>query len=254
MSKITRAFYKSPFLVEFQDRPHYAYPMYHAATQALALGHKTVSAIEFGVAGGNGMVCLEKHARALKKLLGIEFQLYGFDTGTGLPQLEGYQDVPHNWKQGQFVMDIEKLKSRLSMSQLVFGNVTETLKDFYTKYKPAPVAAVMFDVDLYSSTKAALKIFDTDASNLIPRVRCYFDDIIGTEISLTNEYMGEKLAVDEYNRAHPNRKITPVYHLQARTYRKKWHPKSFVHHAYDHLEYSKFIARDDDIAAGKLRA
>jgi hypothetical protein len=125
------------------------------------------------------------------------------------------------------------------------GNVSETLKDFYAKYKPAPIGAIIFDVDLYSSTKAALRIFDTDVENLIPRVRCYFDDIIGTEISLTNEYMGEKLAVDEYNLVTPNRKITPVYHLQARSYRKKWHLKSFVHHAYDHPRYSTFIARDD---------
>ncbi len=254
MNKYRRAFYKSPFLIEFQDRPYYAYPMYQAATQALALGYKAISVIEFGVAGGNGMVCLEKHARILSKLLRIEFQLYGFDTGTGLPPPEGYRDVEHNWKQGLFRMDVEKLKSRLTISQLVLGDVADTLKDFYMAYKPAPVGAVIFDVDLYSSTRAALKIFDTGAGNLIPRVRCYFDDIIGSEISLTNEYMGEKLAVDEYNRTHAQRKITPVYHLQARSYRKKWHLKSFVHHAYDHPLYSRFIARDNDAVAGQLRA
>jgi hypothetical protein len=142
-------------------------------------------------------------------------------------------------------MDEGKLRSRLKQAQLVLGDVTDTLGDFYTKNRPAPVGAVVFDVDLYSSTAAALKIFDTSPENLIPRVRCYFDDIIGTEISLTNEYMGEKLAVDEFNQAHARRKITPVYHLQARPYRRKWHLKSFVHHAYDHPHYSRFIARDN---------
>ena len=32
---------------------------------------------------------------------------------------------------------------------------------------------------------------------------------------------------------------------KARPYRRKWHLKSFVHHAYDHPRYSDFIARDD---------
>ena len=245
MKKCQRAFYKSPFLSEFLDRPHYVYALYNAGTQAAALGYKKISVIEFGVAGGNGLVCIEKHTEALSKLLGIEYEIYGFDTGSGLPQLEGYRDIEHQWKAGLFTMDVEKLRSRLKKSQLVLGNVSETLKDFYAKYKPAPVGAILFDVDLYSSTKSALKIFDTDVNNLIPRVRCYFDDIIGTEISLANEFMGEKLAVDEYNAVSAQRKITPVYHLMARPYRKKWHLKAFVHHAYDHPRYSDFIARDD---------
>jgi hypothetical protein len=245
MKKAVRALYKSPFLSEFLDRPYYAYPLFTAATQAAALKYPAISVIEFGVAGGNGLVCLEKHARAVSKLYNIDIQIYGFDTGTGLPQLQGYRDIEHNWKTGLFTMDEQKLRNRLTKSQLVLGNVSETLKDFYAKYKPAPVGAIIFDVDLYSSTRAALKIFDTDVENLIPRVRCYFDDIIGTEISLTNEYMGEKLAIDQYNAASPDRKITPVYHLQARRFRKKWHPKAFVHHAYDHPRYSSFIARDD---------
>lgn len=245
MKKWQRAFYKSPFLIEFQDRPHYAYALFNAAQQALALNYKTISVIEFGVAGGNGLVCLEKHAEALTRLLGVQFDIYGFDTGTGLPELQGYRDVMHNWKTGLFPMDVDKLQGRLKSSKLVLGNVSDTLKSFYTTYKPAPVGAIIFDVDLYSSTRAALRIFDTDAGNFIPRVRCYFDDIIGNELSLTNEYMGEKLAIDEYNRASPERKITPVYHLHARPYRRKWHLKTFVHHAYDHPRYSEFVARHD---------
>lgn len=247
MKKHHRAFYKSPFLIEFLERPHYAYALFNAAQQALALGYKAISVIEFGVAGGNGLVCIEKHAKTLSRLLGISFEIYGFDTATGLPKLEGYPDVMHQWKEGSFPMDIDKLKSRLTTAQLVLGNVSDTLQDFYTKYTPAPVGAILFDVDLYSSTKAALKIFDTDPSNLIPRVRCYFDDIIGNETSLTNEFMGEKLAVAEYNSASPSRKITPVYHLHARPYRRKWHLKSFVHHCYDHPRYSDFIAKPEQL-------
>lgn len=248
-----RTLYKSIFMLEFLERPHYAYGMYQAAVQALALGMKSVSVIEFGVAGGNGMVVLERHANAIEKFLDIKFQLYGFDTASGLPQLQGYKDVMHQWQPGFFPMDLERLRSRLKRSTLVIGNVSDTIKDFYTKYNPAPIGAIMFDVDLYSSTKSALEIFDTDAKNLIPRVRSYFDDIIGTEISLTNEYMGEKLAIDEYNAKSKDRKITPVYHLQAKPYRKKWHLKSYVHHMYDHPRYSEFIANPEQITAAGLK-
>lgn len=240
-----RAFYKSFFLMEFLERPHFAYALYQTAQQAIALNYKTISIIEFGVAGGNGLVCLEKHAETLTRMLGINFEIYGFDTTTGLPKLHGYKDVMHQWQAGLFPMDVERLQARLKHSKLVIGDVDQTIKDFYSKYSPAPIGAIIFDVDLYSSTRSALKIFNTPAQNLLPRVRCYFDDILGNEVSLSNEFMGEKLAISEYNDASPERKITPVYHLQGKPYRKKWYLKSYVHHMFDHPRYTDFIANSD---------
>lgn len=240
--KLMRARYKNLILLEFGNRPHYAYALFQAAEQAIALGHKTISVIEFGVAGGNGMVSLEKHTAMISSFLDIQFQIYGFDTGEGLPELTGYKDVMHQWKKGSFPMDVERLKKRLSRSTLVFGNVRDTVQDFYTKYKPAPVGAIFFDLDLYSSTKDALKIFDTASENMLPRTRCYFDDLLGNEVSLTNEYMGEKLAISEYNAKSEARKITPVHHLQGKTYRRKWYLKAYVHHIFDHPNYNDFIA------------
>ncbi|MGQ0659001.1 MAG: hypothetical protein ACT4NU_13105, partial [Chromatiales bacterium] len=38
---------------------------------------------------------------------------------------------------------------------------------------------------------------------------------LGNEISLTNDYVGEPLAIAEYNHENADRKITPVYHLLA---------------------------------------
>lgn len=244
-----RAFYKSFLLLEFLERPHYAYALYQAAQQALALNYKTISVIEFGVAGGNGLLCIERHAAVLSRMLGISFEIYGFDMATGLPALQGYKDVMHQWQAGLFPMDVERLRARLKLSKLEIGGIDKTITDFYAKYTPAPVAAVIFDIDLYSSTRAALKIFDTPHQNLLPRVRCYFDDILGNEISLTNEFMGEKLAIAEYNDASPARKITPVYHLQGKPYRKKWYLKSYAHHMFEHPRYTDFIANSDQALA-----
>jgi hypothetical protein len=235
--------YKSLFLLEFMDRPAYAYTLYQAAQQALLLGYGEISALEFGVAGGNSLVSLEKHAKILTDKLGIKFQIYGFDTISGLPALTDYRDLMQNWQQGFFKMDYDKLRARLNNAKLVLGDIKETVVDFYQKYSPAPIGAIMFDVDLYHSTQYALDIFNTDNKNILPRVRCYFDDVLGNEISLTNEYTGEPLAIAEYNAQHEKRKITNVHHLLAKTIRRKWYPKCFVHHAFDHPQYTQFIAK-----------
>jgi hypothetical protein len=48
---------------------------------AKALGIKRVSVIEFGVAGGNGLVALDRIAEKVEQALGIDIDVYGFDTG-----------------------------------------------------------------------------------------------------------------------------------------------------------------------------
>jgi hypothetical protein len=231
--------FKNVFLMQFLDRPQYAYNLCYAAKQAKALGYNSMSAIEFGVASGGGLLILEEYAIFLSKMLGIHIEVYGFDSGFGLPKLEGYKDIPQQWQPGDFPLDFEKLKTNLKQAKLILGDVRQTLDAFYADYEPAPVGAVFFDLDLYSSTRAALNIFNTHPDHLIPRVRCYFDDIYGDEISLTNEFIGEPLAINEYNQANESRKITPVHHLLAKNTRKKWYPKCFVHHCFDHPLYTQ---------------
>jgi hypothetical protein len=50
------------------------------------LGHERISVIEYGVAGGNGLRMLEEHAKKIESILGVKIEVYGFDTGKGLPQ------------------------------------------------------------------------------------------------------------------------------------------------------------------------
>ena len=45
----------------------------------------------------------------------------------------------------------------------------------------------------------------------LPRVHCYFDDIMGFTFS---EFTGERFAIAEFNRSHSKRKISPIFGLR----------------------------------------
>src|SRR5660397_98946 len=67
------------------DRPHYAYCTYQAARLAKALGLDAISVVELGVAGGNGLVLLEKLAGTIAEVVGVRIETIGFDAGGGMP-------------------------------------------------------------------------------------------------------------------------------------------------------------------------
>src|ERR1035441_9247881 len=67
------------------DRPHYAYGVYSAADLAKRLGLSSIQVIEFGVAGGKGLIALERIAAAIETDLGIQISVSGFDSGEGMP-------------------------------------------------------------------------------------------------------------------------------------------------------------------------
>src|SRR4051794_37343160 len=174
--------YKRRLEIGAVDRPHYGHCIYNAAALAKKLGLPRVTVIEFGVAGGNGLLNAEWHSREVSKLLGIDIDIYGFDTGEGLPQPLDYRDLPYHWKRGFFKMDVPNLRARLTSACLILGNIEETSLGFFKQYDPAPIGAIMHDFDFYSSTAVALKMLEAGDRYFLPRVFCYFDDTIGSEI------------------------------------------------------------------------
>ena len=90
--------------------------MYQGARLAKLLGIPRISVLEFGVAGGNGLVVIEQHARWIQRELGVGLEIYGFDTGEGLPEPVDYRDLPYGWKAGFFKMDRAVLDRRLQSS------------------------------------------------------------------------------------------------------------------------------------------
>ncbi len=94
--------YKQRLSMGAVDRPHYGHCVYNAAVLAKKLGYSRMSVLEFGVAEGNGLVILEYHAQEVSRQLSIDIDIYGFDTGEGLPEPSDYRDLPYFWKKGDF--------------------------------------------------------------------------------------------------------------------------------------------------------
>src|SRR6185437_10631366 len=176
--------------------PHYAYGLFWAAILAAALDIGRISAIEFGVAGGRGLVALERVASEISRETGVAIDVFGFDSGAGMPAPVDYRDLPHIWGPGFYRMDVDKLRGKLSSAELVLGDVRDTTAAWIGQ-PHAPVGFVAFDLDYYSATVAALQIFSGTASTHLPRVHCYFDDDTTNDLGCMNPYVGELLAIRE---------------------------------------------------------
>lgn len=223
-------------------RPNYGYCLYNAAKLAVKLGYKKISAVEFGVAGGNGLLNFEYHAELISKLVPIEIQVYGFDTGEGLPNPIDYRDLPYHWQQGFYKMDVKALEAKLKKAKLILGNVAETIDGFFEEHRPAPIGAISFDLDFYSSTKSAMAILRGMHAFLMPRIFCYFDDTIGSELELYNDFTGQRLAIDEFNRESEYIKLGVPYYLSQCGYRGGWPDQIWIAHLFRHPKYNIFIS------------
>ena len=128
-------------------RPHYYSILYETVRLASSLNYEKISCIEFGVAGGNGLLALEKYANRLEKAFNIKIEIYGFDNGIGLPRSNDYRDLPFIWSSGDFAMDFDELKKKIKKSKLIIGDVKETVGGFTGEYSPAPIGCIFFDLD-----------------------------------------------------------------------------------------------------------
>lgn len=223
------------------SRPHYAYGVYSAADLARRLGLERISVIELGVAGGNGLVALEEIARLVRAHFGIGIEVYGFDAGSGMPAPVDYRDLPHVWGEGFYQMDEAALRARLFEAQLLIGDVRETIPSFDVRAH-APIGFVAFDLDYYSSTKVALGLFQADSKTRLPRVYCYMDDIIWPEYACQNEFVGELLAIREFNDEHRSMKLCRLHLLRhMRPRYSPWNDQIYVLHDFAHPLYATNI-------------
>jgi hypothetical protein len=233
--------YEQRIIIGAVDRPHYGYIVYNAAVLAKKLGYQRISVLEFGVAGGNGLVNLEKHAQRASKLCSVDIDIYGFDIGEGLPEPLDYRDLPYYFRKGFYKMDVPKLQARLKSAKLVLGDIKDTGRDFFEKYNPAPIGAIAYDLDFYSATVIALGMLNAGEEYYLPRVFCYFDDTAGGEIELYNDYSGERLAINEFNQAHRNIKLGIPYHLVSRKIVEPWYHRIWICHFFEHSRYNDFV-------------
>ena len=252
---LARKLIKTFKLLPYQDRVTigaverltYAYCIFQAARLASLLKYPRISIIEFGCGGGNGLVAAEKHNVEVERLFGVKLELYGFDTGSGLPAPRDYRDVPHYFKGGLCKMNMKAIQAILKMARLVIGDVRETCATFFEQYDPAPIGCMLHDLDYYSLTTDALTLFETGSSNFLPKVFMYFDDIVGGDIWLSNDYTGQRLAIDEFNKKHELQKIYPNYYLMEE-YRIPWFSSMIrIYHDFAHPRYNDYIADSEQI-------
>jgi hypothetical protein len=216
-------------------RPHYAWGAVHGLNLAKALGIERVSFVEFGVAGGNGLTALEKIAEFLEPLFGIGIEIHGFDAVEGMPKARDYRDTPNLWREGFYSMDRHQLEQRLKRTKLHLGSVGDTVP-LFAGSKPSPVAFIAFDLCFYSSTIEAFRVFDGDQSVLLPRVHCFFRNILGRTFG---DFNGERLAMSEFNANHRDRKISKLYGLEYYLGSNigRWVDQYYMAHIGDHDSY-----------------
>jgi hypothetical protein len=221
--------------------PHYAYGLFWAATLASRLGTSRISAIEFGVAGGRGLIALERVAAEITAATGVAIDVFGFDSGEGMPAPMDYRDLPHIWGSGFYRMDEARLRGQLSSATLVLGDVRATTAAWIAGHH-APLGFVAFDLDYYSSTVAALQVLGGPASTHLPRVHCYFDDVTTNDLGCMNPYVGELLAISEFNERSAERKLCRVELLRVHRHRwEKWQDRMFAFHNFAHPQYTQLV-------------
>lgn len=229
------------------DRPHYGSCMFNAAAEAKALGHKAMTVVEMGVAGGNGLLCLCRHRDEIQKELGIEILVVGFDTGAGLPPSTDARDLLYLWSTGSFEMDHDALNKRIAgKATVILGNVAATVASWNPR-PDAPVGAIMFDLDYYSSTIPAFGLLEK--SNILPRVWCYFDDICGFPVHAYSDGIGVRAAIRDFNldlqRRVLNDHLSPAYVFKA-SVPEAWHQLIYVYHRLNHPDYNTCLSGNQE--------
>jgi hypothetical protein len=243
--KLSLFSYRERLLIGAVDRQHYGYCIFQAAKLACRLKYPSISVIEFGCGGGNGLLNAEMHIAEVMKIFRLDIELYGFDTGSGMPHPRDYRDMPHYFQGRVFDMDRRALEAKLKRAKLVIGDVKDTCATFFEKFNPPPVGCVFYDLDFYSSTSEALTLLDADASHFLPRIFMYFDDIIGDDVWLCNEFTGVRLAIEEFNRNHNSKKISQNHYCHARRSHQWWSHHIYVYHDFTHPKYNDFVANEE---------
>lgn len=216
-------------------RHHLAYGLLRAADLAKEEGINRITALEFGVANGAGLVNMVDIASKVTQTTGVKIDLFGFDTGKGMPPPIDYRDHPEAYFHGDYPMtDRDALMARLDgRATVIFGEVAETVPQFLSSC-PSPIGFVSMDLDYYSSTLDALNVLSSpNPENYLYWVVFYADDV---QFETHNPSCGQLLAMREFTATHPLRVIHPYNFLRpTRIFqRARWIDQMYICHIFDH--------------------
>jgi len=178
-------------------RAQYYLGIRRAFSYADKLGLDRFSILEFGVAEGNGLLYLQNLLNAIAGGLSPKsVKIFGFDTFSGLPSMEGSKDGTSVWKEGDYPSDLAKLKALIDPQIVtpVPGLFSDSVPQVAADLIEYPPLFIIVDCDLYTST---LSIFENLFPVYVPPLSYwYFDD---TGLNFFSERVGEKLAIREFN-------------------------------------------------------
>ena len=101
----------------------------------------------------------------------------------------------------------------------------------------------MNDLDYYSSTKNSFKLLNYNIEFFLPRVYCYFDDTVGSELEMYNEFTGQLAAIQDFNLSNKDKKFSRNRNLI--NYNDKWRKKIYHLHMFNHPDYDVFIGKEE---------
>jgi hypothetical protein len=226
--------YRAKVYFDLAFRQYTAFNLMDAANRAATLGINRISALEFGVASGAGLLNICENAGAVTRTTGVEIEVYGFDTGAGLPPPRNYRDHPELYRSGDYPMNFTALEAKLPhAAKLILGDIASTVPRFLSTGTFAPLGYVSLDVDYYWSSVEALRIFSGPPDLYLPIVNLYLDDSQG---EYHNPSCGELLACQEFSDAHEFRKIHSYTGLREKRLFKNasWISKIYAVHVLDH--------------------
>jgi hypothetical protein len=229
-------------------RQPYAFSLDLAFSEAKKLNISHLSFFEFGVASGAGVYNLYDIASKLSAIYSIDFNIYGFDTGDGMPNAVDYRDHPEKYMFGDFPPLNLKSVDLPPKTQVIYGDISSTLLPFFRDLsKEAVVGFISIDVDYYSSTVPCLRMLFESAERFLPKVPLYLDDSNHPD---HNYFCGELLAIDEFNKHSPFRKIAPMRQLRNwRIFKNAlWLDQMFYLHVFDSVYRTpEFNKRDTTV-------
>ena len=178
-------------------RPNYALGILMAAHQAKELNYKKISVIELGCWNFEGLIDIENYIDDIKKFIDIDFNVYGFELGSGhIKQEIDPRNRLYELSGGDYAFKKKENLKKLKNSELVLGDVNETVPKFLKEkhLDEAPLGFIIFDLGFYTSAKNALNLLKSKSSRYLPRTIIYSDN---NYFVLENE--ADKLAFVEFN-------------------------------------------------------
>ena len=95
----------------------------------------------------------------------------------------------------------------------------------------------------------AFQILEADHGVLLPRVHCFFRNILGRTFG---DHNGERLAIADFNASHEMQKISKIYglpyYLGSPLGQQRWVEQFYMAHIFDHELYGIFDGLIDEQA------